>query len=356
MNAAPISHGVVPARGVRGAVRVGLLIAVGAGFLGGFLATGMLDGQELPIIGSRSSGHGDAPGDEERIDSARHIQKLTDQLEAAEADRDRLTADTNRLRGELLAAHRRIESLADTVGKVTELAGRAAEAPATISRTSERHGDPRSQGINLALRASGIHDLAVVELLSLQDGVARGLMVTGVDERGIPAAADHWDRARISLSQGLARLVLERDPDAELGPDGEPVPMAVERREVPMPEVDAQAWDDAGLPLPEAALTVGRARQALQELILFQNLEVISLGGVRGEELLDVELREVDAGGRTLRVFRAGRVQVQPDGPALLLLDGEVEVEGDVRSFWRGSTRLPLPGASYGAWLTALFG
>lgn len=110
------------------------------------------------------------------------------------------------------------------------------------------------------------------------------------------------------------------------------------------------------MPLPASGMTVGRALAALERMLGNQPFEIVTLGGVRDEELLDIELRERDSRGMILRIFRAPRAQVLPEGPSLLLLDGEVEVDGEARPFWRGSTRLPLPGSSYAAWLSALFG
>ena len=123
-----------------------------------------------------------------------------------------------------------------------------------------------------------------------------------------------------------------------------------------MPRVDAEAWAAAGMPLPTGTIFVATARVALESLLQGQPYQLVSLGGFTGDELLDIELRELDAEGLTLRTLRAARAQVLPSGPTLVLYDGEVTANEVTRPFWRGSTRLALPGASYSAWLSAVYG
>ncbi|RKY22399.1 MAG: hypothetical protein DRQ55_01180 [Planctomycetota bacterium] len=253
--------------------------------------------------------------------------------------------ELRRLRQQLIKKEQRIEALTEAVGNMQQAVGRDERGYARVSRTSEREINASLRDLNRALVLGGAPDVAVLEVGSFLDGRAYELLVSCPPEPGLAAQVGAWTSARLLVADGLARLELER-PSA----DDEGVP---EIFEILLPNADEELFASAGLSLPDSEVLVAQASSALRALLSEQPFDLVSVGGVRDQELLDVELLEFE-GGVLRRRMRAGRVSVLAAGPTLLLQDGEVTVDGETRGFYRGALRLPLPGASYSDWLEML--
>jgi hypothetical protein len=257
-------------------------------------------------------------------------------------------AEIRRLRQQLIEKEQRVEALMEAVGKLRSAEDGQDSSYASVSRTSERMGDPTLLDLNAALREGGVADMRVLELDGHGVNEVLGLMVSLPAREDGYGGVQRWDRGFLEVQDGVPRLVLERqDPEEDL---------PTQRVEVEVREADRDLFALAGLPLADDQVLVGDAAEALRGLLATQSYELLSLGGVRGAELLDVVLLEFDPQGILLRRLEAGRAQVLSAGPTLLLEDGEVIVDGESRPFYRGTLRLPLPGAPYADWLTTLFG
>jgi hypothetical protein len=257
-------------------------------------------------------------------------------------------AEIRRLRQQLIEKEQRLEALMEAMGKLRAEADGRDSSYISVSRTSERNADASLLDLNAALREGGVTDMRVLELDAHGVGELLGLMVSLPAREDGHGGVQRWDRGFLEVQDGVPRFVLERqDPDDE---------QPTQRVEVEVRGADRELFALAGLPLAEDQVLVEDAAEALRGLLAGQSFELLSLGGVRGVEMIDVVLLEFDPQGVLLRRLEAGRAQVLSAGPTLLLEDGEVIVDGESRPFYRGTLRLPLPGAPYADWLTTLFG
>jgi HAMP domain-containing protein len=269
-------------------------------------------------------------------------------LPAASVELLAAEAEIRRLRQQLIEKEQRVEALMEAMGKLRAATDDQDTSYASVSRTSERMGDPTLLDLNAALREGGVADMRVLELDGHGVDEVLGLLVSLPAREDGLGGVQRWERGFLAVQVGVPRFVLERqDPEDE---------QSTQRVEVEVRGADRELFALAGLPLAEDQVLVEDAAEALRGLLAAQSLQLLSLGGVRGVELLDLVLLEFDPQGVLLRRLEAGRAQVLSDGPTLLLQDGEVIVDGESRPFYRGTLRLPLPGAPYADWLTSLFG
>lgn len=314
----------------------------------------------------------------------RAVEERADaQVRLAETERLRALADLesrsqreeiHRLRQQLLEREQRITVLTETIGTLQPSVVGGVE-PVPVSRSSDRRVDAQTRALNEALSGAGV---VVLEHGPIAEGVLPDVLLASLDERGVPRGAERWRAARVTIVDAVVQFVLEREaaqppgsdagalggPDAHARAgavdgapqDGPPAEPPLERRTLRLPDAPAELWALAGLPLPEAGVMLVDVRAALAELLAHQPYEILALAGMRDGELLGLELRELDALGHEVRRLRADRALVQPQGPVLLLLDGDATASGVTRPFFRGKLIVPLPGAAYADWLAALFG
>lgn len=246
-------------------------------------------------------------------------------------------AELQRLRTLVVAQEQRIQALSTSLTRLGE-AARAPEEPA-----AERAPATQLSAVNGALRSAGAGALRLLELGRVHEGRLEELLVLMPQADGSPGRAESWDRGELVVVDGVAHLALGRQLDERS-----------ERVELPLPGLERARLEGTDLLLVPDALLLAPARAALVRLLAGQRLELLALAGVRDGELLGLELVERDGTGAMLRHLWAARAAVLPEGPALLLLDGDVTAQGVTRPFYRGKLHLPLPGADHGRWLTDL--
>ncbi len=279
------------------------------------------------------------------VDALRtRAEKAESLLASARSERNRQLGENTRLRQELIEKQLRLDELVDTVEEVAADADRRRVEPVSVSRSSERAPPPDVAALNAALAGAGVAHLQVVEVGGAHDGALLDLIVLERDLATGAADVRPVPRAHLTLRDGVVHLVLR-----SAGKDADPTP-------VELSPWTPSAWEGTGLALPSGFVPVGDVASALRRLLGHHPYEVVSLGGVADGELLDLVLDHVTPEGDVLRTFHAGRAVVQAEGPELVLTEGTVTEGDDERPFWRGQSRLPLPGSDYAAWRETIDG
>jgi hypothetical protein len=189
-----------------------------------------------------------------------------------------------------------------------------------------------------------------------------------LDERGRLAGSVRAERLRLEASQSAHTLTLVLEQGVE-SRGGEPVPFEGGTRRITLRDVDPEPWLAECPELFDGAATarteddglwsLSAVRRELNRLLAldpeFGWYRLHSLGGVRGSELVDVQLEELDPGGRRQRRLFADRLRIalEDGGVVLELVDGAF-VHGDAKQPFRdGRHRVVLPTADAGAWRAA---
>jgi hypothetical protein len=271
------------------------------------------------------------------LEVARRESEANKQL--AERERDRhLSAlgESARLREQLLERDSKLEQIGHTLGDLQ--AGRAVAPAAAIVGSSAGAAGLASR-VTSALRGSGVHGISVVEAGAVLEGALSGLLVVHEATEETPSRAVHAERGELAVEAGQPVLRLSN--------------AGTTLESVPLPSIERASWQQLGLALPDAALSVTRLSAALTALIGPQGWRVAELRGWDGETLRGLKLEQVEASGHVTRVLRAERGLVRA-GPELELKDGTLRVGEDERAFYAGVYRLALPGANLEAWLGTL--
>ncbi|MEL6716405.1 MAG: hypothetical protein AAFP86_21680 [Planctomycetota bacterium] len=238
------------------------------------------------------------------------------------------------------------------------------------------------------LVADGVRTLDFLELGSVrQDGersVCGPVVARVLDDRGRLTGMLSAERMRVEVSRAAraATLVLEDGYQTRRGArrtfDG--LPLAADQRSgsgtrrILLPAIDPDAWADAlpdlvdediGAPfVDDGTWDVTEVRASFGRLLRDaardrrSGWRLVALGGVRGNELRDVQLVErVGAGsaGAERRVFAdRARIRVPEGGPVTVELEEGTVRRGDrTAPFLDGRYRIVLPFADAAAWRDA---
>jgi len=138
---------------------------------------------------------------------------------------------------------------------------------------------------------------------------------------------------------------------------------------IPVPFLDPEPWfEECPELFPEKAFADVEddglwdreaLRRALNRLLALDTgagwYRLRGIGGVVRDQLTDVQLEELDSGGRLTRRLFADRMRMRPEPPGVvLLLENGVVVRGDEKEpFREGSYRIYLPRAAVEEWRDA---
>jgi hypothetical protein len=187
-----------------------------------------------------------------------------------------------------------------------------------------------------------------------------------LDDRGRLAGGLSAARLRLEASRAARTLTLVLEDGFESHGD-ERTPF--DERRIGLPFVDPSGWlervpelfpaEGVDAPEDDGLWALEAVRRELNRLLALDTstgwYRVRALGGVAGDELLDVQLEAFDADGRLERRFFADRlrVRVEEQGVLLQLCDGAI-VRGEQKTaFLNGEHRLVLPNASGELWSAA---
>ncbi|MEL6430072.1 MAG: hypothetical protein AAFZ87_15710 [Planctomycetota bacterium] len=251
-------------------------------------------------------------------------------------------------------------------------------------------GDALEPVLRALLVADGVRTLDFLELGSVrQEGersFAGPVVARVLDDRGRLTGMLSAERMRIEVSRAAraATLVLEDGYQTRRGVrrtfDG--LPLAADQRKgsgtrrILLPAIDPNAWaealpglvdEDVGAPfVDDGTWNVTEVRASLGRLLRDaardrrSGWRLVALGGVRGNELRDVQLVErAPAGAGSLgperRVFAdRARIRVPEGGPVTLELEEGTVRRGDrTAPFLDGRYRIVLPFADAAAWRAA---
>jgi hypothetical protein len=239
---------------------------------------------------------------------------------------------------------------------------RAAAAEAARSRAAEI-----GRALGVRMRLEGLRGLDLLETGSLLSGSPSAIgpvVFRCLDERG--ALTGSLSAARLSLegSQAAHTLTLVLQDGFE-SRGGERVPFTNGTRRITLKEVDPEPWraefpelfgEGLAAPGDDGRWPLGDLRRELNRLLGLEPSKgwyrLRSLGGVRGDALLDVQLEELQASGHLARRFFADTLTIQlEDGSVVLELEGGASVKGDEKQPFRdGRFRIVLPHATLEPW------
>ncbi len=245
----------------------------------------------------------------------------------------------------------------------------APEAPAPDPAEERRGAILASLRALLALAELPGYDLleAGAPLDDPQGGVGP-VVFRLLDDRGRLAGSLVAERLRLEGSRSGRTLTLVLE-DGHESRGGERVPFADGARRVVVPFLDPEPWVES---LPElfrpgafsdvqddGTWDREALRRSLNDLLARDTsagwFRVRGIGGVLRGVLTDVQIEELDKGGRLVRRLFADRVTVLAEPPGVLVvLEGGVSVRGEAKEAFRdGVHRIYLPRASAEAWRAA---
>jgi len=248
-----------------------------------------------------------------------------------------------------------------------ELAQREAEAAARA------RAEELGRKLSVLMRLEGLRGLDLMESGSLHDSPSAPSFIGPVvfrvlDERGLLAGSVRAERLRLEGSAAAHTLTLVLEDGFE-SRGGERVPFADGARRITLTDVDPEPWmrdcpelfagDDIVGAKDDGRWSLAAVRRELNRVLGLDTrlgwYRLHSLGGVRGEELMDVQLEELGESGRVERRMFADRLHValEDDSVVLELFDGALVRGGDKTPFRDGRFRVVLPGVDLGAWRAA---
>lgn len=314
------------------------------------------------------AGTGPAPAEPQGLEA--ELARLTHELErerARRAEREQAFLEFSRLLAQLPAGKQ--------LGlDPQQLAGAPAppspEEEARLAAEEKARARAAELGRSLAvlMRLEGLRGLDLLEAGTLQPGPPSAIgpvVFRCLDERGQLAGSVRAERLRLeaSLAAHTLTLVLEGGFESR---GGEPVPFEGGVRRITLRDVDPEPWlaecpelfDHSALARAndDGAWSLSAVRRELNRLLALDTrlgwYRLHSLGGVRGEELVDVQLEELEPAGRLARRMFADRLRLvlEDGGVALELRDGAFVHGREKQPFRDGLHRIFLPAADVAAW------
>ncbi len=356
------------------------------------------------------------PGSTGEATTYAELESLRQRAESAEAqltsarnERNKQLGESSQLRQALIEKQMQLdEAMKGVSAVVADAQLRRANEPVRVSSSVQRAAEldlngsvPLVTRVNAALKASGLRDLKVVEVGSIQAGALSDLIVMDSSENQELPLIQSIPRAELSEERGVVSLVFTehlKDPESRL--EGEVIGGAPSLNDLPvrasapgglsfelpegltegveqsagsnletiapegpvilarhpLPNWDREAWERVGVAVPLEFISTDVVEQSLRDLLEIHHYELVSVGGFQAGELQDVVLRQLAPDGQVLRTFRAQRGVLEEEGPELVLSGGTVTEGDQQRDFWRGQSRLPLPGSNYAAWAEVIGG
>jgi hypothetical protein len=224
------------------------------------------------------------------------------------------------------------------------------------------------RSLAVLMRLEGLRGLDLLESGTLLPGppAAIGPVVFRcLDERGHLTGSVRAERLRLEASQAAHTLTLVLEQGFE-SRGGERVPFAEGVRRITLQDVDPEPWlkdcpelfdsTDLARANDDGTWALSAVRRELNRLLGLDShlgwYRLHSLGGVRGTELVDVQLEEFEPGGRLVRRLFADRMGLAlEDGSIVLELFDGAFVRGEEKQPFRdGLHRIVLPAVDVAAW------
>lgn len=230
----------------------------------------------------------------------------------------------------------------------------------------------RAEELGLALgvlfRLEGVRGLDLLDAGTLHEGGIGPVVFRCLDERGSLAGGLNAATLHLEGSQAARTLTVVLEDGFE-SRAGERVPFEGGVRRITLTHVDPEAWlercpelftaVDLESPSDDGRWNAGEVRRELNRLLALETsggwYRLHSLGGVRGQECLDVQLEELETSGRLRRRLFADRLRIHlEDASVVLELQDGASVRGEEKTPFRGGAlRVVLPGVPLAEWRTA---
>ena len=286
---------------------------------------------------------------------------------ARRAEREQAFIEFGRVLGELPAGKQL--GLAPEVEAIPpspeEEQRRAAEAAARA------RAEELGRALGVLMRLEGLRGLDLMESGTLLPGPPSAIgpvVFRCLDERGQLAGSLAAERLRLSgsASAHTLTLILERGFESR---GGQRMPFENDVRRITLREVDPEPWMRDCPELFEAAelependdgrWVLSEVRRELNRLLALDThlgwYRLHSLGGVLGAEYRDVQVEELESGGRVARRMFADRLTLALEDASLVLelRDGAVVRGEEKQPFRDGRLRIVLPGVPLESWRAA---
>lgn len=298
-------------------------------------------------------------------DEIARLERELERERARRAEREQAFLEFSRLLAELPA------------GKQLGLEPAAPAAPPPTPEEEERlvaeeraraRAAELGRSLRVLMRLEGLRGLDLLDAGTLQAGPPSAIgpvVFRCLDERGRLAGSVRAERLRLegSVSAHTLTLVLEQGSESR---GGEPVPFDGGVRRITLQDVDPEPWleecpelfesDDLADQRDDGRWALAEVRRELNRLLALDArmgwYRLHSLGGVRGTELVDVQLEELEPAGHLERRMFADRLQLLlEDGSVVLdLRDGAFVRGGEKQPFRDGRHRIVLPAANVALW------
>jgi hypothetical protein len=311
------------------------------------------------------------PEDAEGLeDQVARLERELERERTRRAEREQAFLEFSRLLGELPAGKQLGLGPAEVAGTPPPP---TPEEQARLDAEQKAHERAAELGRSLSvlMRLEGLRGLDLLEAGTLLPGppAAIGPVVFRcLDERGLLTGSMRAERLRLEGSQAAHTLTLVLEQGFE-SRGGERVPFADGVRRITLQDVDPEPWlkdcpelfDSADLARAndDGLWSLAAVRRELNRLLAMDTrlgwYRLHSLGGVRGNELVDVQLEEFEPGGRLQRRLFADHLRLSlEDGSVVLELRDGAYVRGSEKQPFRdGVHRILLPTADVAAWRAA---
>jgi len=303
-------------------------------------------------------------------DEVARLERELARERARRAEREQAFLEFSRLLGELPAGKQLGLDPAELAGSPAPPSPEEEARLAAEERARARAAE-LGRSLSLLMRFEGLRGLDLLEAGTLLPGPpsAMGPVVFRcLDERGLLTGSVRAERLRLEASRAAHTLTLVLEQGFE-SHGGERVPFTDGVRRITLRDTDPEPWlaecpelfDSAELARAndDGLWPLAAVRRELNRLLALDTgpgwYRLHSLGGVRGTELVDVQLEEFEPAGRLARRMFADRLRLSlEDGSVVLeLRDGAYVRGGEKQPFRDGLHRIVLPAADVAAWRAA---